>query len=96
MINTYRNEKHILKELEFGTGDIHCKSLTTDNFVGLGYYQIESGEVGRTIDDTLSKEDFFNEHVQTILKFNNIESLNVTIKNLENLRKYWENKNENN
>lgn len=90
MIRTYRNESNIIKELEFGTGDIHCLSITDKQMVGLAYYQIEKGEVGRIIEDKPSKEDFFNNHVQLILKFSNIKSLEVTIKNLELIKKRWE------
>ena len=74
----------------FGTGDILISHLFSKpkKYHGLGFAQIEPGEVGR-------QEKKWKDHTpprQAEIYFSNIESLNVLIEQLENVRENFKEK----
>lgn len=85
VINPEENGSRFDFVAAFGEGDMAAKIAEEDNGNGYGliFQPSNKGEIGRlSIDD-----DFKRKTNRLILHFKNIESLEITIKNLEDLKK---------
>lgn len=81
--------KNNVKILNFGFGDIYTMTLTEKKSRSIIFYNGEEGKVGRLCPKYTKKQawNVFRKKSEVIMIFNNIESLDVTINNLIELRK---------
>jgi len=94
MIKNLSNGKIIYK---FGKGDIRITGFYKNQIVYLGLKnQNKQREIGSTEKTNYNAAEEVTDDCDGFIGFDNIESLNVVIEELEGLRKYFKLKEENN
>ena len=72
-------QKFVGTVVQFGTGDIGIMVISCNETLGLSFHNIEAREIG-------SRKEC-DSPAQTLITFSNIESLNVVLKNLKEVKK---------